>query len=176
MRPAFGENYSFRWGDLGDIALGRPNLGTMVPVPIYRLALYTLRETLVQRYDDDTAAACLREAGWMAGRELCNSQLDRSLEMPAFLDRLQAVLRDLYIGIMRLEKVDMVAMTFTMTVSEDLDCSGLQVLGKTVCEYDEGFIAGVLHAYTGRDFDAVEVDCWATGDRTCRFEVGPMST
>ena len=27
MIPAFGENYRFQWEDLGDIELGRPNLG-----------------------------------------------------------------------------------------------------------------------------------------------------
>lgn len=51
--------------------------------------------------------------------------------------------------------------------------TGLPVKGKTVCEYDEGFIAGILHAYTGKEFSAIEIDCWATGDRTCRFNVKP---
>jgi uncharacterized protein len=37
--------------------------------------------------------------------------------------------------------------------------------------YDEGFISGILKAYSGRDFRVREVDCWATGDRVCRFDV-----
>lgn len=45
----------------------------------------------------------------------------------------------------------------------------LPVLGETVCNYDEGFIAGVLSTYSGKMYTAVEVDCWATGDRVCRF-------
>jgi len=64
-------------------------------------------------------------------------------------------------------------MNFTLTVAEDLDCSGLPVIGHAVCEYDEGFIAGILGCYTGRPFTAREIDCWATGERTCRFEVTP---
>ncbi|MCC7377599.1 MAG: 4-vinyl reductase [Verrucomicrobiales bacterium] len=51
--------------------------------------------------------------------------------------------------------------------------TGLPVKGKTVCDYDEGFIAGILHAYTGKEFSAIEIDCRATGDRTCRFNVKP---
>ena len=43
------------------------------------------------------------------------------------------------------------------------------VLGETVCSYDEGFISGVLSLYSGKPYTAVEVDCWATGDRVCRF-------
>ena len=56
-----------------------------------------------------------------------------------------------------------------LTVAEDADCSGLPVLGETVCNYDEGFIAGILSMYSGKPYTAVEVDCWATGDRVCRF-------
>ena len=62
-------------------------------------------------------------------------------------------------------------MSFVLTVSEDLDCSGLPIFGESVCNYDEGFIAGILEQYTDKKFLAKEVDCWATGDRTCRFEV-----
>lgn len=61
-----------------------------------------------------------------------------------------------------------------LTVSEDLDCSGLPVFGETVCDYDEGFIAGIFEEYAGKKITAKEVDCWATGDRTCRFEVKPI--
>ena len=45
------------------------------------------------------------------------------------------------------------------------------VLGETVCNYDEGFLSGILSTYTGKEYNAVEVDCWATGDRVCRFHV-----
>ena len=58
---------------------------------------------------------------------------------------------------------------FTLTVEEDLDCSGLPVSGETVCDYDEGFIAGVLEAYTKKAFHVKEIDCWASGGRVCRF-------
>jgi len=57
----------------------------------------------------------------------------------------------------------------------DLDCSGLPVSGETVCDYDEGFIAGIMHTYYGREFVAREIDCWASGGRICRFEVKPLA-
>ncbi len=173
MRPAFGEDYDFTWRDLGDVGVGRPNLGGEVPVSIYRLAQYTMREAIVRRFGEETARAVLRDAGWIAGREFCRNVLDASLDFPAFVARFQDILKTQKIGILRVEKADLDTMTFTVTVSEDLDCSGLPVYGTTVCDFDEGFIAGIFHVYTGRDFSAVEVDCWATGDRTCRFEVNP---
>jgi uncharacterized protein len=173
MQPAFGENYAFSWNDLGDIALGRPNLGNDVPVSVYRLAQYTMREAIRQRFDEDMARTLLRESGWIAGREFCNNVLDTSLDMNSFVTQLQEALKNSKIGILRVEKANVDEFKFVLTISEDLDCSGLPVYGTTVCDYDEGFISGILHAYTGKDFSAIEIDCWATGDRTCRFEVAP---
>ena len=54
-------------------------------------------------------------------------------------------------------------------MSEDVDCSGLPVTGKAVCNYDEGFIAGILKVYTDKDYLVEEIDCWSTGARVCRF-------
>jgi len=173
MKPSFGENYKFTWADLGDIQLGRPNLGQDVPVAVYRLAQYTMREALTQRFGDEMAATLLREAGWIAGREFCRNVLDVDSEFSAFVGQLQTVMQQQKIGILRVEKADVEALTFTLTVSEDLDCSGLPLYGVEVCDYDEGFIAGVFYTYTGKEFSAVEIDCWATGDRTCRFVVKP---
>lgn len=173
MQPSFGTDYAFSWDDLGDIALGRPNLGHDVPVSVYRLAQYTMREAIRQRFDEDMARTLLREAGWISGREFCLKLLDTSLDMNSFLVQLQEALKNAKIGILRLEKANVNDLKFVLTVSEDLDCSGLPMCGTTVCDYDEGFLAGILHAYTGKDFSAIEVDCWATGDRTCRFEVAP---
>jgi len=173
MPSTLAAPYKFKWTDLGDIELGRPNLGLEVPVAVYRLAQYTMRDVLARRFDDEFAAQMLREAGWVSGQEFCLNVLDRSLPLQAFVDALEQALRTLKIGILRVEKMEASSLEFTMTVSEDLDCSGLPIKGTTVCEYDEGFIAGIFHAYTGREFSAVEIDCWATGDRTCRFVVGP---
>ena len=62
-------------------------------------------------------------------------------------------------------------MEFTLTIAEDLDCSGLPVSSETVCNYDEGFIKGILEAYTKREFSVTEINCWANGDRVCRFKI-----
>ena len=56
-----------------------------------------------------------------------------------------------------------------LTVGEDLDCSGIPITDETVCYYDEGFIAGILEVYTGKKYHVREIDCWANGDRVCRF-------
>ena len=80
------------------------------------------------------------------------------------------MLKKLKIGILRIEEADLEKMKFTLTVAEDLDCSGLPASDETICTYDEGFISGLLSEYTGKNFSAKEVDCWCSGDRVCRFK------
>jgi uncharacterized protein len=77
----------------------------------------------------------------------------------------------LSIGILRVENADTENMHFTLTVAEDLDCSGLPFTDEVVCQYDEGFISGIMEGYTGKPFVSKEIDCWASGERVCRFDV-----
>jgi predicted hydrocarbon binding protein len=163
----------FDWERLGDLAEGRQTLGADMPVAVYRLMQYTIKDELADRYGDATSEDILRAAGYRAGQALAVKQLDMSLDPGGFVAQLQKTLLDLKIGILKIEKVNVGDLTFTLTVDEDLDCSGLPVYGDTVCFYDEGFIAGILTLYLKKPMKAVEIDCWATGARTCRFVASP---
>lgn len=85
------------------------------------------------------------------------------------MSELQQKLVDMKIGVLRIESMEETSGKIILTVSEDADCSGLPILGETVCNYDEGFLSGILSVYTGKPYEVIEVDCWATGDRVCRF-------
>jgi predicted hydrocarbon binding protein len=165
----------FDWSMLGNVAEGRPNLGSTMDVNVYRLMQFTLRDVLVKKYDPETADRIFYEAGQSAGRSFCAELLNKDAEFNDFVAELQDKLKQLKIGILRIEKADMDNLNFTMTVAEDLDCSGLPVVDEEICTYDEGFINGVLYEYTGKEFDVKEVDCWCSGDRVCRFDVKPIA-
>lgn len=156
---------------LGHNEDGRMNLGDTVPVTVYRLLEYSLKLELRNRYDKDTQISIFRSAGKNAGVYFTKKYLDTSLSFDAFISQLQKKLEEFKIGVLRIENIDEDTGKIVLTVSEDADCSGLPVLGETVCNYDEGFISGILSTYTGKEYMAIEVDCWATGDRVCRFHV-----
>lgn len=149
---------------------GRGNLGEEIPIVVYRLLEYSVKAELVQRYGRDVQIDVFRQAGRRAGNYFASHLLDMTLPMDRFLGQLQTKLQELKIGILRVEEVDEATGRITLTVAEDADCSGLPVLGETVCNFDEGFISGILSTYSGKEYRAVEVDCWATGDRVCRFK------
>lgn len=165
------KQYRFEWKDLGNIAEGRPNLGPTTKVAVYRLMQYTMRTILVDYYGLEKARQIFIDAGKLAGIEFCKNTLDISLNINEFIAKLHDKLLEFEIGILQIEKADIDKMNFVITVSEDLDCSGLPIYGDTVCDYDEGFLEGIFLVYTGKPFKVKEIDCWSTGERTCRFTV-----
>lgn len=148
----------------------RQNLGNELPVTVYRLLEYSMREQLIEQFGKETQIQIFRDAGFRAGEYFAKNLLDLTLPRNQFIAQLQSRLEELKIGILRIENIDEDTGRIVLTISEDAHCSGLPLLGDTVCNYDEGFLSGVLSTYTGKDYIANEVDCWATGDRVCRFQ------
>jgi predicted hydrocarbon binding protein len=167
------EESKFEWCMLGEVDEGRPNLGLTTDVSVYRLMQYTLRDVLIKDFGTETADRIFYEAGEVAGRAFYDNLVTKKDSFNAFIEDLQRLLKELKIGILRVEKSDLEKMNFTLTVAEDLDCSGLPVCDETICTYDEGFISGLLSAHTGGRFKVKEIDCWCSGDRVCRFEARP---
>ncbi|MDR1916351.1 MAG: 4-vinyl reductase [Synergistaceae bacterium] len=160
---------SFSWENLGDIKEGRGDLGEEMPVLVYRLMQYTMLDVLTKAFGNEQANDYFRQAGFLAGTEFASHVLDLKVDFDAFVANLHKTLADLKIGILRMEAFDPSNGNIVLTVGQDLDCSGLPVTDETVCNYDEGFIAGILESYTGKKYEVREVDCWANGDRVCRF-------
>ncbi len=165
-----GEEKEFSWNTIGNIPKGRKNLGEEMPVMMYRLLQYSLRSELTRNFGDAMTRDLFRSAGKISGKEFALHMLDITLPFNDFIASLQQSLEVHKIGILRIEKFDPDTGEAVLTVGEDLDCSGLPVTGDHVCNYDEGFLAGVLKEYTGKEYVVKEVDCWASGSRVCRFE------
>ncbi len=163
----------FEWSMLGDIEAGRPNLGPMMHVAVYRLMQFTLRDVLIRDFGVEKADKVFFEAGKEAGKAFCDNMLTEKKDLNGLFADLQRTMKDLGIGIFRVESADLEKNSFVVTVAEDLDCSGIPVCSEQICIYDEGFIAGLLLAYSGKDFTVKEVDCWGSGGRVCRFTVVP---
>lgn len=165
----------FVWEDMGDVEIGRPRLGQMVPVEIYRLLKFTMHNVLVAEVGANRADDLLQQAGNLAGHEFVRQWLDLDQDIEDFLDELSERMLQKKLGILLVEKLDRQTMTMTLTIQEDLDCSGVTVSQQTLCNFDEGFIAGALEEFTGDAFVVKEIDCWANGAQLCRFAVYRLS-
>jgi Predicted hydrocarbon binding protein (contains V4R domain) len=159
----------FSWEQLGNIKEGRGDLGEDMPVLVYRLMQFTMLDVLTKAHGGEQANEYFRQAGFLAGTELAKNTLDLDAEFNIFLADLQNTLQTMKISILRMEAFDPDTGDIVLTMGQDLDCSGLPITNENVCSYDEGFLSGILETYTGKKYQVREVDCWADGDRVCRF-------
>ena len=171
---AGGGHETFAWDTLGDIKEGRGDLGESMPVLVYRLMQFTMLDVLSKSYGLEAANSYFKDAGFLAGTEFAKNVLNLNTDFTTFAAELQKSLEELKIGILRVEAFEEGGDKLILTVGQDLDCSGLPITNENVCIYDEGFIAGILNAYTGKQYDVREVDCWASGDRVCRFRADAL--
>ena len=95
------EHSEFKWNQLGDVSKGRINLGEEMPVMVYRLFQYTMRDVLSRRYGKEEMIDLFRTAGEQAGHEFATNNLDLTLELNPFIAQLQSVLAQTKIGILR---------------------------------------------------------------------------
>lgn len=161
--------YEFQWDLVGDINEGRPNLGPSLRVELYRMMQFSIRDVLEQRIGSEDTDRLFYDAGYLAAKVFYDTYLSGTTDLQTFVAHLQQLMRETGMGVLRVEKADMEAGELLLTVSEDLDCSGLPELDYEICHYDEGFIAALLERFSGVKFKVREIDCWCTGDRTCRF-------
>ncbi|MBU1228364.1 MAG: 4-vinyl reductase [Proteobacteria bacterium] len=138
-------------------------------VEVYRLMQFTLRDVLESKFGTEKADEVFYDAGKLAGVAFYKAFFGNIKDFNEFVLAAQTTLRDLGVGVLRVEQADLEKGAFVLAVAEDLDCSGLPELGHGVCIYDEGFISGLLESYSGKPYTVKEVDCWCTGGRTCRF-------
>lgn len=162
--------YAFSWDVLGaDLSLARPSIGPQLSMEVYRLFQFTMRDVLEQKFGTEEADRLFFEAGILAGKAFYDRFCSNVKDTGELVKAVEEHLRELGIGLFRVEEADASGRSFTFVVDEDLDCSGLPDTSDHICIYDEGFIKGILDAFTGGSYTVKEVDCWCSGARTCRF-------
>ena len=96
----------FEWSMLGDLKEGRPNLGPMTHVAVYRLMQFTLRDVLIREFGVEKADRAFYEAGKQAGIAFYANVLTQKTSLDAFFADLQRSLKELNIGIFRVESTN----------------------------------------------------------------------
>ena len=128
----------------------RGNLGDELPVMVYRMLEYSLKDELKNRFGKEVQIEVFRSAGRKAREYFAKNMLDLDVPLDQFVNELQKKMQELKIGVLRIEDVNEETGKIILTVAEDADCSGLPVLGETVCNYDDSFSVFRKAVYSNR--------------------------
>ncbi len=134
----------------------RPELGDLAGVGLYRL----LRLVALEDVLGTGASAVTYYAGKKLGKELRIKELDDFL----------ALCEQLRIG--RVNVPVMTSEHIHVDVHECVTCAGLSPVGRVLCHFEGGLIAGVVEGIVGKQVRAQEVTCMGGfGDKACGFEL-----
>ena len=159
---------------VGDLRMGRPTLGNMVNVSVYRLMLYSLKAALTAKVGKEEATQIVYLGGKLAGKTIYLNLFKKVTDEVEFFERIGELFLRFKIGRFEVQKIDKKNKRFIFNLREDLDCSGLPPDGETKCNFDEGLFSGMLSEYYDSDFITIEKSCWGTGDKSCFFESFPI--
>ena len=91
--------YTFSWDLIGDIQLGRPNLGPTTRIEVYRLMQFVFRDVLERRFGTEVTDDLFFEAGKLAGTEFYKKFCAGITDLNEFFSALQKLLLELRMGI-----------------------------------------------------------------------------
>ena len=138
------------------LKINRPELGDLTGVGLYRLLRLVAWEDIM----GPGASAISYYAGKKLGHELNLNTLDEFLEL----------CQQLKIGI--IEIPEMTDTHIHVDIYECVTCSGMDPVGRPVCHFEGGLIAGVVETITGKSVKAKEVTCiGGLGDDTCGYDL-----
>jgi predicted hydrocarbon binding protein len=143
--------------DIGNaLKVVRPTLGDQAGVALYRLLRLVALEDIIGRGAAGTA--------YVAGKKLgINLGLTK-------LEDFLALCTSLKIGV--IEVPVLTPERVHVDVYECITCAGLDTVGRTLCHFEGGLIAGAVETILKKRTRAIEVTCiGGLGDKACGFDL-----
>lgn len=138
------------------LQIERPSLGPDAGIALYRLLRLVALEDIIGRGASGTAYL----AGKRLGLGLGLSTLDGFLELCSALK----------LGIIKVPVMS--ESRIHVDVYECVTCSGLTPVGRTVCHFEGGLVAGAVQSILKKRTRALEVSCiGGLGHDSCGFEL-----
>lgn len=138
------------------LSIIRPKLGDQAGVALYRLLRLVALEDIIGR----GAGATAYVAGKKLGQNLGITKLDDFLGLCSAIS----------LGIIKVPV--MTASRIHVDVYECVTCAGMKPVGRMLCQFEAGLVAGVVQTITGKVTKAKEVTCiGGLGHETCGVEV-----
>ncbi|SRR5579871_520562 len=141
----------------------RPVLGSDVPLLVFRVFRH-FSAGYVEEVMGRGAAVVFQNAGRDLGKE-AGAMIWRP-DPTAYLREVCQFVRDSRIGLLQPREVT--GERLVVDLDECITCSGMANVGKRICQFEVGFVAGVAEVLIKKKAKAVETKCNANGEGTCQ--------
>jgi predicted hydrocarbon binding protein len=149
----------------------RPVLGNDIPLLVFRVFRH-FSQQYVEEVLGRGAAVVFQNGGRDLGREAGTMLWKPDPE--AYLREICQFVRDSRIGILHPREVS--DKRLVVDLDECITCAGMANIGKRICLFEVGFVAGVAEVLIKRKPRAYETKCNANGEGTCQVTVELSAT
>jgi len=157
---------------VGDSAVGRQKLGTMVPVALFRLLRLVGVMEGMKEIAGRGANALIYRGGKNLGKSVGEKLLKTSgKDLDKYFQEVVNICKDLGIGLLSIPEMDLNRGFIKVRVDECVTCSGMPDIGQVVCHFEGGLIGAIIETFTEKKVTVVETECWGKGDKACVFEI-----
>lgn len=150
----------------------RDNLGPMVPIRLFQVLRMVALGSNVEDMLGDGAPALVYHSGQSLGQVLGQTvvgKAENNLEI--YVGQIEQICKQLSIGFVVPEKVDLNAGVFELRVDECVSCAGIHGVTAPICHFEAGMVGGIFKTFFNRNVKATETKCNALGDKTCLIRV-----
>ena len=144
----------------------RPVLGNDIPLLVFRVFRHFSAQ-YVEEVLGRGAAVVFQNGGRDLGRE-AGTMLYKP-DPHEYLREVCQFVRDSRIGI--LQPRELSATRLVVDLDECITCAGMANIGKRICQFEVGFVAGVTEVLIKKKPKAYETKCNAMGEGTCQVTV-----
>jgi predicted hydrocarbon binding protein len=144
----------------------RPVLGSDIPLLVFRVFRH-FSAGYVEEVLGRGAAVVFQNGGRELGKE-AGAMLWKP-DPTEYLREVCQFVRDSRIGLLQPREVS--ASVLVVDLDECITCSGMANIGKRLCQFEVGFVAGVAEVLVKKKTKAIETKCNANGEGTCQVRV-----
>ena len=149
--------------------VNRPELGDSIPVSVFRV----FRQFSAHYGEDILGENGVRTVFTHAGRQLgldIGQQLYTE-DLTEYLTKVKKFIYDSNIGILKLVENESTDDKMVLQLDECVTCAGMPSIGKKICYFEVGLVAGIVETFTKKNVHAYETKCNANGDDCCEVTV-----
>lgn len=154
-------------GLIQDVSLAnRPVLGTDIPILIFRVFRH-FSAGYMEEVLGRGAGVVFQNAGRELGRE-AGAMLHKS-DLTDYLQAVRQFVADSRIGLLTPREVS--DNLIVLDLDECITCAGMNPIGKRICQFEVGFVAGIAEAFLKKKPRAHESLCNMNNERCCQVTV-----